>query len=268
MGEEIQIRIHGDAALPTLVYLPGLHGDWTLVTSFRCALENRVRVVVAVYPRTLTLSLEEYTQAVETALLAHGINKAWILGESWGSQIAWKLVGRNLATAARPAGLAAAGFHVEGLIFAGGFVKHPWSWGPPALGWIGQHTPTLFYRLGLGVYARYARFRHRHAPETLASIGEFVERRTELDRRAMRHRLDLLSTYDPRPVACATRLPVHYLAGLVDPLVPWPLVRRWLRRNCPGYRGGRTFWLADHNVLATAPVRSADLVVEWMKAEQ
>jgi len=101
-------------------------------------------------------------------------------------------------------------------------------------------------------------------PETLDSIKEFVERRTELDRLAMRHRLVLLDEYDPRPVARQARVPVHYLAGLVDPLVPFPLVRWWLRRNCPGYRGGKTFWLADHNVLTTAPGRAAEVVLGWM----
>jgi len=86
-----------------------------------------------------------------------------------------------------------------------------------------------------------------------------------LDRQAMRYRLDLLEQYDPRPTARLTRLPVYYLAGLADPLVPWILVRWWLRKNCPGYRGGKTFLLADHNVLATAPVRAADQVVKWIR---
>jgi hypothetical protein len=27
MLEELQLRIHGEASLPTLIYLPGLHGD-------------------------------------------------------------------------------------------------------------------------------------------------------------------------------------------------------------------------------------------------
>jgi len=31
MAEELQLRIHGQASLPTLIYLPGLHGDWTLI---------------------------------------------------------------------------------------------------------------------------------------------------------------------------------------------------------------------------------------------
>ncbi len=163
------------------------------------------------------------------------------MGESWGSQIAWKLMERNLTTRrfrARGVKLRA-NFQVEGLIFAGGFVKHLWSRGV-RLRWVGlvQHTPMSWalLRLGLGIYSRVMPGSgiRRCSGNSLASIGEFVARRTPTDRQAMRHRLDLLSTYDPRPVARATRLPVHYLAGLVDPLVPWPLVRRWLPPELPG----------------------------------
>src|SRR5947209_4789033 len=121
MDEPLQIRIHGDAPLPTLVYLPGLHGDWTLVSSFRAAVAGRVRFVEFTYPRTLTWSLDDYAAAVEVALLNHGVQQGWLLAESFSSQ------------------------------------------------------------------------------------------------------------------------------------VPWPQVRLWLRRNCPGYRGGRTIVRADHNVLGTAP---------------
>src|ERR1039458_3005433 len=30
MSEKLEMRVYGDAALPTLIYLPGIHGDWTL----------------------------------------------------------------------------------------------------------------------------------------------------------------------------------------------------------------------------------------------
>jgi hypothetical protein len=42
MLELLKIRIHNPGAAPTLIYLPGLHGDWTLVRSFRRALAERV----------------------------------------------------------------------------------------------------------------------------------------------------------------------------------------------------------------------------------
>ena len=256
--EELQIRIYGDASLPTLVYLPGLHGDWTLATGLRMALSGRARFVEITYPRSLTWSMADYTDAIERALSREGISRGWVIGESFGSQFAWELMGRN------PAGKNDGCFKVDGVVLAGGFVKHPWRRGPRLLRWIGEKTPKKHYERELKIYAWYARFRHRRTPETLGSIAEFVARRTELDREAMRHRLTLLEHYDPRDVARRTRAPVYYVSGLVDPLVPWMLVRRWLRRNCPGYRGGKMFWLSDHNVLGCSPARVADLIMKWM----
>ena len=45
--ERLQLRLHGSAELPALVYCPGLHGDWTLIGRFRRALRGRVRFVVS-----------------------------------------------------------------------------------------------------------------------------------------------------------------------------------------------------------------------------
>ncbi len=115
------------------------------------------------------------------------------------------------------------------------------------------------------IYAGYARFRYRNAPETLTDVSEFVSNRLAAgDQAAIVDRLDLIANHDPRPIARRTDLPVYYLAGLIDPLVPWPLVRVWLRRHCPGYQGGRTILSADHNVLASAPWAAAGPILEWM----
>ena len=253
MEECLQIRVHGDASLPTLIYLPGLHGDWTLVTSFRFAVAGRVRFVEFTYPRTLTWSLEDYADAIRAALLEHGISRGWLLGESFGSQIVWPLVAK-----ANP------DFQIEGIVLASGFVAHPLKWGVRlAERFCGDVSLTWLTRF-LFIYAKYARFRHRHAPETLASIREFVARRTELDKQAVKHRLHLIAASDPRPIVRNIRVPMHYLAGLFDPIVPWSFVRFWLTRNCPGYRGGKTILSADHNVLGTAPQTSARQIVRWM----
>ena len=191
--EQLQIRVFGDSTLPVLVYLPGLHGDWTLVTSFRMALKDRVRFVEITYPRSLTWTMANYADAIESALLSHGIRRGWVLGESFGSQPAWKLVETSRRSEdCGPAGAEKGRFSVAGLILAGGFVKHPLKHGPGILRWIGQKTPMQPYRKLLGIYGWFARFRHRHAPETLANISEFIARRTLLDREAMRHRLALL----------------------------------------------------------------------------
>src|SRR6266581_8830244 len=116
MPEELQIRTHGPDSLPTLVYLPGLHGDWTLIGSFRRALASRVRFVEITYPRTLTWSLEDYAAGVEAELSRHSITRGWLLAESFSSQVLWPLLARKR-------------FQTEGVVLAGGFVRHPMIWG-------------------------------------------------------------------------------------------------------------------------------------------
>ncbi len=48
----ISVRIHGPAEAQTLVYLPGMHRDWTLVASFRERILPKVRFVELSSPRT------------------------------------------------------------------------------------------------------------------------------------------------------------------------------------------------------------------------
>ncbi|MGA3163408.1 MAG: alpha/beta hydrolase [Verrucomicrobiota bacterium] len=252
MSEELQLRIHGEASLPTLIYLPGLHGDWTLIGGFREAVGGKVRFIEFTYPRTLTWSLDDYAVAIETALSHNGITRGWLLGESFASQVVWAMVVRGK-------------FPVQGVILAGGFVKHPMRWAMRLApnSFVGRISTALFVRIIFG-YAKIARFRYRHSPETLATIDEFVVRRTALDRRAAQHRLHLIAQYDPRLIAGQTRLPVFGLSGFLDPIVPWPFVRRWLRKNCPALRNYKIIGRADHNVLTTAPKEAAKQVLEWM----
>ncbi|HSH93060.1 MAG TPA: alpha/beta hydrolase [Roseimicrobium sp.] len=253
MPEELQMRVHGPATAPTLVFLPGLHGDWTLVTSFRMRLGNAVRFVEFTYPRTLEWSLDDYADAIADALHKAGIDHGWVLGESYGSQIVWPLATRGR-------------FKVKGIILAGGFVRHPMNWAVRLAARVGKGVSLSWLARFLFWYARYARFRHRHAPETLSSIHEFVERRTELDRHAAIHRLHLIANNDPRPLASTVTVPVHHLSGLWDPVVPWMPVRPWLKHHCPGWKANRLIPSADHNVLGTAPAESALQVLKWMNA--
>lgn len=250
--EELQIRVYGDAGRPTLVYLPGLHGDWTLIPSFRHQLGNAVRFVEFTYPRTLNWTLNDYAEAITLALEREGIKSGWLLGESFGSQIVWPLVEQNK-------------FQIEGIILAGGFVRHPAVWAVRLAERWGKGVSLTWLTKLLFWYARYARFRHRHAPETLASISDFVARRTELDRQAAVHRLHLIAQNDPRETATRITVPVFHLSGVWDPVVPWPWVQYWLRQYCYGWQENRLLWQADHNVLGTAPAESAQQVLAWMQ---
>lgn len=253
MEEKLQLRIYGDAALPTLIYLPGLHGDWTLIGSFRKAVAGKVRFVETTYPRTLVWSLDDYAAAMESALAQNGITGGWLLGESFGSQVLWAMVGRGK-------------FPAQGLILAGGFARHPMGRMMRLVEITAGKMPLKLAVMIILGYAKFARFRYRNSPETLANIDEFIRRRTPLDKDAATHRLHLVAENDPREIAKGANVPVFALAGILDPIVPWPRVRRWLKKNCPALRDYKIIRTADHNVLCTGTQAAATHILKWMKA--
>jgi len=252
-------RAHGDAGRPVLVYLPGIHGDWTLITSFRAAVHGRVRFIEFCYPRDVAVSLADHAAAVLDALRAAGVADAWLLAESFGSQVGWALME---ALPRYPE------IRLRGLILAGGFVRYPMLLALAVATRIGTRLPESALRRLLGVYAAVAKVRHRHAPETREQIGEFVRRRLEPgDREAVVHRLRLIARSDPRPIASRCAVPTWSLTGFWDPIVPWPLTHVWMRRHIPGWQRRRIVMLADHTVLATQPGPSASWVLERMNLQ-
>ena len=252
MEEKLELRVYGDPGLPTLIYLPGMHGDWTLIGGFRSAVAGQVRFVEMTYPRTLTWSLDDHAAAIEAALAQNGIEQGWLLGESFGSQPAWAILARGK-------------FPVQGVILAGGFVRYPMQWMMRLMEKTIGFIPSYFLVKVIFGYAKFARYRYRRSPETLATLDEFLaRRRSEEDRRAAQHRIHLVARSDPRAIARSTKVPVFGLAGILDPLVPWPPVRRWLKGNCPALREYKIIRHADHNVLNTGTRLAAKQILDWI----
>jgi len=258
-GARLEIRVHDRNAAPTLVYLPGVHGDWTAVGAFRRALEGRVRFVEFAYPRTTIWTMEDYGAAVLRALADSGIKRGWILGESFGSQVAWALL-REIGKLQKDKA-----FHPEGLILAGGFARHPipfW----PGLGLLLTSSRWMVLQ-GFRAYRAVVRLGGWRNSKMSGDADEFMRRRQAPgDIEALRHRLRLVARNDPRECAKTLGSPLYCLSGLVDPIVPWPLTFRWFRRNCPALRETKVLFLADHNVLGTAPQRAAEQALRWMGA--
>ena len=251
--EPLQLRVypapHPNA--PTLVYLPGIHGDCTLIAACREILRMRVRFVEMTYPRTVTWSLTQYAQAIEAALQREGIDHGWLLGESFGSQVLWELVARRQMS-------------YGGLILAGGFVRYPYPAFLAATRWIFPLLTSSLLSRVLPLYVSYARIRYRGNEAMIEGAREFVARRTPQDLRAIEHRLGLIAENDPRPTAMTTRIPVHHLYGFIDPIVPWMPATRWLEEECLALRGTRRIALCDHTVLATAARDAAEQICQWI----
>lgn len=250
--ERLRIRVHGDPkAGATLIYLPGVQGDWTMIGGFREAWGSSACFVELTYPRTLTWTLADYASEIEALLEESGIQRGWLLGESFGSQILWELVRR-------------CPHRWAGLILAGGFVQYPTAALLATARYVCPRVSHRFLHRCLPAYLAYAHLRHADSPNLIAGARDFIARRTVEDQRAMTHRLRLIAENDPRPVAAACRIPLHHLYGALDPIVPWLGVERWLKHHCPSLRGSRRIWLSDHTVLATAAKRSAEQIRQWM----
>ena len=247
----LKIRTHGPEDAPVLVYLPGLHGDWTLIGNFRKALAERLRFIEVAYPETSTWSLEDHAKAIEATLQEIEVSHGWILGESFGSQIVWKLLERGH-------------FRIEGVILAGGFVRHPTAWGAHLCAWCSQRISASLIRKLLLVYTKVAPWRFHRDIETASSIRQYMERSTEQTRQALAHRLRLVALNDPSSTVRQMDIPLFALAGFWDPIVPWFPVRSWLKRNCTALRDYRVIGRADHNVLGTASPTAAEQVLRWM----
>src|SRR6185436_8806004 len=113
----------------------------------------------------------------------------------------------------------------EGIVLAGGFVRHPWPWGVRAASGISQATPSWLLRRLCAAYGQLACRRCGPDPEIDAEIAEFVQRRIHpADRKAVNQRYRLIKGADLRPIAQRTKLPVFLISGALDPIVPWRLV--------------------------------------------
>lgn len=254
---ELQVQIDGAQNLPILIYLPGIHGDWSLLSGFRALAKDKVRLVQFTYPRTLSWSLADYAHFVDIELRKLGISDGWVLAESFSSQVAWAWL--QLAQQRRT------DFRFNGVIMAGGFVRYPVA---PALVCARVFfalAPWWLWRLLFWAYLRYSGFRHRNAGPVGNCAADFIERRTPSDIAAIRARLRLIYTADPREVVKRVECPVFQLSGTIDPVVPPWFVRAWLRRNCPVFKGHRILWPADHNVLGTEPAQALQQIEHWMR---
>ena len=262
MNEALQVRVHHAGARPTLIYLPGIHGDWTLAGRFRRALGERAGFIEFTYPRSRDWNLEDYAEAVVQSLESRGVAGGWLIGESFSSQVAWAIVARQAQ-----ANLTIGGFSVDGLILAGGFVRYPYAWEVRTGIWTHDYLPDACWRFGFSILVRAARWLAGADPATEADVAEFVARRTPEDRAAIRRRMEILLERDVRPVARTARMPVYQLTARGDFIVPWRPVRRWLRAECPGYRETRVVPFSSHSVLFSRPALAAGQILTWILGE-
>jgi pimeloyl-ACP methyl ester carboxylesterase len=249
--EQIEYQVSGPNDLPKLIYLPGLHGDWSLLSGFRANVYGSVQLIEMRYPNTRSWTINDYSNAIMKILFDINVNSGFILAESFGSQVAWALL--------------ANGYKPKAVILAGGFVRYPFISILKNVKLIFRAIPYSILRIMLKAYALISRLRYLNARENFDNMTEFLRLRTDENRLAACHRLELIKRCDFRDMISHTDIPIFYLSGFWDPIVPWPFVISWLKDNCNSFCASKILINADHLVLATAPKDSANLIINWIK---
>lgn len=254
-------------ALPTLIYLPGLHGDNTLTGEFRRELVGKAELLCFGYPRDSSLywTFDDYARALDEFLGKQGAKHGWILAESFGSQVAWAWLERQHMQESGDSG-SGSSWTCDGLILVGGFVSHPWPrMAALAERFLGRASDRMARAL-LGMYQAFSGIRHRGDPRKAEALAEFVRKRmVSGDRDHLQQRLRIMLASDWRATAKRTAIPVWYVSGFWDVIVPWGPVRRWLVRECPGYKGFRIMGGSDHGVLFSQPEEATRWIVDRIR---
>jgi len=225
-----------------LVLLPGLDGTGLLFRRLVDVLPDAVRPRVHAYSGSRA---ESYAELLPGVLAQLPRDEPFVLlGESFSGPLAL------MAAATRPAGLRA-------VILCATFVRNPVSLVP---GWASGLVGAPLFRLYPVVVALKKWFGRFSTPGLRAGVAEAL---TRVERRVLAHRVRTVMRVDATEELRACPVPVLYLAGEHDWIVPARNLRRILRVR-PDVRVARIG--SPHMVLQVRPREAAAAIAAFIEA--
>jgi len=224
----------------TLVLLPGLDGTGVAFRPFLAALPLWVRPQVHAFPGATPASYEQLLPGV-LAALPHE-EPFVLLGESFSGPLAL------MAASTRPTAL-------RGVILCASFVRNPMPWLPRWAAPIVRPFPFRFYPLVMALKKWFGRF---STPELRALLDEAV---AGVERPVLASRVRAVLEVDATEALRACPVPVLYLAGTHDCIVPGRNLRRILALR-PDVLVARID--APHVVLQTKPGAAAEAIAAFL----
>ena len=204
-AEELVHQESGDRQATPVLYLPGVHGDWTPQLAARPLLSREFRFIETAYPRIETWSIEDFARALKRLLDDLGIESAHIVGESFGSLVMWQF---GLANPER----------VRSFTLVGGFCRPPRFRVAAAASAALKSMPTSVLE---SIIDRYVARRSALGEERESfDIGAYPAARTLQGRRATANRMSIIQASDFTVRLKEIESPVRYLGGANDIVVP------------------------------------------------
>lgn len=252
--DSILHRLSGPEDAPVVVYLPGLHGDWTPLNRTRLHLSRHFRLVELSYPQRAEWDLADYADAAEERLTELGLGPVHLLGESFSSLVCWELLRRHPRRALS-------------LTLAGGFCQPPHPRGLRLLALGFGVLPGALWNRGVEAYCMSLAWRARPVAGDAQQEPLFFAARGRRGLRAMRKRLAIIQSADFRSLLGELTLPVGYIGGGSDPIVPVRREIETLRRGLPA--ACRFRWRlvdgAPHPILPARPVECTRFIVDVVR---
>lgn len=240
---------HPDA--PPLLYLPGVHGDWTPQVGARSCLSEKFHLVETAYPRVDHWSIDDYARSLNDLLDKLGIESAHIVGESFGSLVGWQFGVTNP-------------HRVRSFTLLGGFARAPRFRVAAAASAALKTLPTGLLESTIDFYVAGKKVigQQRETFDT----GAYPATRTESGRLATANRMSIIQSTDFREHLSDIEFPVRYLGGANDVVVPVRREISTLSKHLPSDVEFQSELIrgAPHAIIASHPQETADQVSRWV----
>ena len=241
----------GDPNATPLLYLPGVHGDWTPQVRARPLLSRNFHLVETAYPRIENWSIEDYALALKELLDGLAIQSAHIVGESFGSLVGWQF---GIANPER----------VRSFTLVGGFSRPPRFRAAAAAAAVLKSLPTSLLESAIDLYVagKSAVGEHRE----IFDSGAYPATRTPRGRRATANRMSIIQDSEFRDQLKEIGFPVRYLGGERDVVVPVRREIATLQAMLPLHCDFRSELVAGapHAVVASHPEECAEHLSRWV----
>jgi pimeloyl-ACP methyl ester carboxylesterase len=247
-------RISGPVEAPAVIYIPGIHGDWTPLWRIRELLNSHCRLIEIAYPRTATRwTLDDYVERLRDLFDKLELMGGHLLAESFGSLVGWSFCCRYPG-------------RVKTLMVAGGFCSTPGRL-KVALADMALHlAPAALLDRFVDLYLCYLK-RRGFPRDAFRRPNEFFPAtRTRQGWRSTHNRLKIISRTDVRTRLCELRVPILYFGGARDWVVPVrreiAALKRHLSPDC-GFQHV-LFPRAPHPIIPARYPQVARLITDWV----
>ena len=246
-------RCSGSAKNPPAVFLPGVHGCWTPVDRAKPLLSAKLNFVEVTYPYFDQWTLVEYAEHLREILDENGIESAHLIGESFGSLVAWQFALLNPK-------------RVRSHILLGGLIRAPGFHKANSARWALHYLPSYIFDKVVDLYIVFRALCGEPRRNPGIDVRPYPAVRTFRGQRATANRMRLIHEADFSSMLSQMSFPIRYLGGERDWVVPVCREIETLRASLAdgGDFASEIIKRAPHAFIASHYAAASEIVLNWI----